>query len=75
MFCHYDNFSFGGYTESICAGPAGKPRGQGEFIWWVDSTPQGMAWFGTASMRMREKGASNPAVHPALAPGRRSCPA
>ena len=59
VFCHYDNFSFGSYTESTCAGPAGKPRGQGEFIWWVDSTPQGMAWFGTASMRMREKGASD----------------
>ncbi|MGI8329539.1 glycoside hydrolase family 2 TIM barrel-domain containing protein [Actinomadura scrupuli] len=59
VFCHYDGFSFGKYTESTCAGPQGKPHGQGEFIWWVDSTPQGMAWFGTASMRMREKGASD----------------
>ena len=59
VFCHYDNFSFGAYTESICAGPAGKPQGQGEFIWWVDSTPQGMTWFATASMRMREQGASD----------------
>jgi hypothetical protein len=59
VFCHYDNFSFGAYTESICGGPAGKPRGQGEFIWWVDSTPQGMTWFGTASMRMREQGAAD----------------
>ena len=59
VFCHYDGFSFGNYSESICGQPVGKPRGQGEFIWWVDSTPQGMAWFGTASMRMREQGASD----------------
>ena len=59
MFCHYDGFSFGAYTESICAGPTGKPQGQGEFLWYADSTPQGFAWFATASMRMREKGAAD----------------
>ena len=54
---------------------AGKPQGQGEFLWYNDSTPQGFTWFGTASMRMREKGAvRHPAVHAASAPGRRSCP-
>ena len=58
-YCHYDAFSFGQYSESICSGPAGKPRGQGEFIWWVDSTPQGAMWMATASMRMREQGASD----------------
>ena len=57
VFCHYDGFSFGAYSESICAGPPGKPQGQGEFLWYADSTPQGFAWFGTSSMRMREKGA------------------
>ena len=45
-FCHYDAFSFGAYSESICSGPAGKPHGQGEFIWWVDNTPQGVMWIG-----------------------------
>ena len=59
VFCHYDGFSFGAYSESICAGPAGKPQGQGEFLWYRDSTPQGFTWFGTASMRMREKGADD----------------
>ena len=58
VFCHYDGFSFAQYSESICAGPAAKPRGQGEFIWSADSTPQGLTWFGTATMRMREQGAS-----------------
>jgi hypothetical protein len=58
VFCHYDGFSFGQYSESTCAGPAGKPHGQGEFIWSADSTPQGMTWFATATMRMREQGAS-----------------
>ncbi|MFG2003918.1 glycoside hydrolase family 2 TIM barrel-domain containing protein [Spirillospora sp. NPDC048911] len=59
VFCHYDGQSFGAYSESICAGPKGKPQGQGEFLWWRDSTPQGMAWFGTATMRMREQGADD----------------
>ncbi len=59
VFCHYDGFSFGAYSESICAGPSGKPQGQGEFLWYKDSTPQGFTWFGTASMRMREKGADD----------------
>ena len=59
VFCHYDGFSFGRYSESICSGPAGKPRGQGEFVWFNDHTPQGARWFATASLRMREQGASD----------------
>jgi hypothetical protein len=59
VFCHYDGFSFGQYSESICSGPVGKPQGQGEFLWFNDHTPQGARWFATASMRMREKGASD----------------
>lgn len=59
VFCHYHGFSFGRYDESICDGPDGKPRGQGEFIWAADSTTQGLTWFGTATMRMREQGASD----------------
>ena len=59
VFCHYDGFSFGRYNESICSGPAGKPQGQGEFLWFNDHTPQGARWFATASMRMREQGASD----------------
>jgi hypothetical protein len=60
VFCHYGGgLAVGQYSESICDGPAGKPQGQGEFIWFADSTPQGFAWFATASMRMREQGASD----------------
>ena len=59
VFCHYDDSRSGQYTESICAGPAGKPQGQGEFLWYNDHTPQGLTWFATASMRMREQGADD----------------
>jgi hypothetical protein len=60
MFCHYDDGIFPApYTESICQAPEGKPRGQGEFVWPDDNTAQGATWFATASMRMREKGASD----------------
>jgi hypothetical protein len=57
VFCHYYGFSFGQYNDSICDGPAGKPQGQGEFLWYGDNSPQGMNWFATATMQMREKGA------------------
>lgn len=56
MFCHYHGFSFGRYDESICDGPIGKPQGQGEFIWSHDDTIEGMTWFATSTLRMREKG-------------------
>ena len=73
VFCHYDGFSFGRYSESICSGPAGKPRGQGEFIWCND-TPRRAAWFATASMRMREQGASDIRPYTLLTSGRPSSP-
>ena len=49
----------GKYTESICPDPAGKPQGQGEFLWPADNTPQGFTWFGTSAERMREQGADD----------------
>jgi len=62
VFCHYGGgtgTAIGQYTESICAGPVGKPRGQGEFLWSADNTPQGFTWFATATLRMRAQGASD----------------
>jgi hypothetical protein len=36
-----------------------RPFGVGEFIWSADVTPQGMIWFGTSTMAMRLKDASD----------------
>ena len=62
VFCHYEGdsgqFAIAQYTENVCDVP-GKPNGQGEFIWYNDYTAQGMTWFATASLRMREKGAED----------------
>lgn len=62
VFCHYEGdtgqFAIAQYTENVCEVP-GKPNGQGEFIWYNDNTAQGMTWFATASLRMREKGAED----------------
>ncbi|ROQ04633.1 glycosyl hydrolase family 2 [Rathayibacter sp. PhB93] len=62
VFCHYEGdsgqFAIGQYTENVCELP-GKPNGQTEFIWNNDHTPQGMTWFATATLRMREKGADD----------------
>ena len=62
VFCHYKGdqgqFAVGQYTENVCNIP-GKPNGQGEFIWNNDHTAQGMTWFATATLRMREKGAED----------------
>lgn len=62
VFCHYEGdqgqFAIGQYTENVCDLP-GKPNGQGEFIWYVDNTPQGFTWMAAATMRMREKGAED----------------
>ena len=60
VFCHYaDGVYPAPYTESICAGPVGKPQGQTEFVWPGDNTAQGAVWFSTGSLRMRAKGASD----------------
>ena len=76
VFCHYDGFSFGAYSESICAGPQRQAPGPGRVPLVQDSTPQGFTWFGTASMRMREKGADDTRPYTlAQSPGRRSSPA
>lgn len=62
VFCHYEGdagqFAIAQYTENVCEVP-GKPNGQGEFIWYNDNTAQGMTWFASASLRMREKGAED----------------
>jgi hypothetical protein len=55
-FAHYQG-GFGVYTEQV-ASRTDRPFGQGEFIWSADSTRQGLAWFGTATMAMRRQNAS-----------------
>jgi hypothetical protein len=56
VFGHYLN-GVGQYSDEVEARPD-RPFGQGEFIWPVDVTPQGMMWFATATMAMRVKDAS-----------------
>jgi hypothetical protein len=54
---HYTN-GLSSYTDSVCAS-ATKPCGVGEFIWSADNTVQGLTWFGTSTMAMRLKNASD----------------
>ena len=59
-FCHYDDGVIPSvYTESVCQATPGRPTGQTEFVWPNDNSMQGATWFGTATMRMREQGASD----------------
>ena len=65
---NYSNFSvyrhygfsdlWGDYTDEVHA-RSDRPYGQGEFIWDVDNTRQGFAWFATATQSMRAKNASD----------------
>lgn len=54
---HYGN-GIGQYTEDVWARPD-RPFGQGEFVWNVDNTAQGFAWFATGTQAMRAQGASD----------------
>ena len=53
---HYPG-GLGAYTELVAASTT-HPTGVGELIWPKDVTPQGLAWFGTATMAMRRQDAS-----------------
>lgn len=57
VFSHYGNW-IGQYTETVWARPD-RPYGQGEFVWCLDGTPQGFAWFATGVQAMRRQGASD----------------
>lgn len=54
-FAHYVNEdgSLGGWTDDIHARPD-RPYGRGEFIWPMNTTRQGFAWFATTVAKMRE---------------------
>src|SRR4029078_12730540 len=54
---HYTS-GFGSYTDSVCQ-TANKPCGVCEFIWAADYTAQGLVWFGTSTMALRLKNASD----------------
>jgi hypothetical protein len=54
---HYPD-GFNVYTETVRTSTT-RPFGVGEYIWPADVTPQGMAWFGTGTMAMRLKDASD----------------
>jgi hypothetical protein len=56
-FGHYGN-GLGQYTETVWSN-ATMPYGQGEFVWYVDNTSQGLAWFATGTQAMRQQGASD----------------
>jgi len=53
---HYPG-GLGVYTELVTPSTT-RPFGVGEMIWPADVTPQGMVWFGTATMAMRAQNAS-----------------
>ena len=53
---HYPG-GLGVYTELVTPSTT-HPFGVGEMIWPADVTPQGMVWFGTATMAMRAQNAS-----------------
>jgi len=54
---HYPG-GLGVYTESVTASST-RPFGVGEYIWPKDQTVQGLMWFATATMQMRQKDASD----------------
>jgi len=65
VFPHYGlhhndwgKYDWGKYTDEVYA-RSDRPYGCGEFIWWMDNTHQGFAWFATATQAMRAKGASD----------------
>jgi hypothetical protein len=53
---HYPG-GLGVYTQQVTPSTT-RPFGVGEMIWPADVTPQGLAWFGTATMAMRAQSAS-----------------
>jgi hypothetical protein len=56
-FEHYPG-GLGTYTEQVTTSTT-RPFGVGEYIWPKDQTVQGLTWFATATMAMRQKDASD----------------
>ena len=54
---HYTN-GFGVYTDKVTTTTT-RPFGVGEFIWSKDNSRQGLTWFGTSTMALRQKDASD----------------
>ena len=54
---HYTN-GFGAFTDKVAVTTA-RPFGVGEFIWPKDNSRQGLTWFGTSTMTLRQKDASD----------------
>jgi hypothetical protein len=54
---HYPS-GFGDYTSHVDTTTA-RPFGVGEFIWSADNTRQGLVWFATSTMSMRQQDASD----------------
>ena len=54
---HYPS-GFGDYTSHVDTTTA-RPFGVGEFIWSADNTRQGLLWFATSTMNMRQQDASD----------------
>ena len=54
---HYTN-GFGVYTDKVTATTT-RPFGVGEFIWSADNSKAGLVWFGTSTMTLRQKDASD----------------
>jgi len=54
---HYTN-GFGAFTDKVAV-TTSRPFGVGEFIWSRDNSRQGLTWFGTSTMALRQKDASD----------------
>jgi hypothetical protein len=54
---HYTN-GFGAFTDKVAVTTA-RPFGVGEFIWSADNSKAGLVWFGTSTMALRQKDASD----------------
>ena len=54
---HYPNGT-GAYTSSVDTNTT-TPFGDGEFIWPSDNSKQGLTWFGTSTITLRQKDASD----------------
>ena len=54
---HYTN-GFGAFTDKVAV-TTSRPFGVGEFIWSADNSKAGLVWFGTSTMTLRQKDASD----------------
>jgi hypothetical protein len=54
---HYPS-GFASYTDHVDTTTA-RPFGVGEFIWSADNTKQGLAWFATSTMALRQQDSSD----------------